>query len=84
MEGQFITAKMIAEFKEHLILAERSGATVEKYIRDVKAFSVYSIPSRRFTQDIKKSRPYRKIRAHDLSRLCRDISFRFAPLHIPA
>ena len=28
--------------------------------------------------------PYRKIRAHDLSRLCRDISFRFAPLHIPA
>ncbi len=42
MEGQFITAKMIAEFKEHLILAERSGATVEKYIRDVKAFSVYT------------------------------------------
>ena len=28
--------------------------------------------------------PYRKIRAHDLSRLCRDISFRFAPLHISA
>ncbi len=42
MEGQFITAKAIGEFKEHLILAECSGATVEKYIRDVKAFSVYT------------------------------------------
>ena len=41
MKGRFITAKTIAEFKEHLILEERSAATVEKYIRDVKAFSVY-------------------------------------------
>ncbi len=41
MKGRFITAKAIAEFKEHLILEERSEITVEKYIRDVKAFSVY-------------------------------------------
>ena len=33
---------MIAEFREHLILEERSKATVEKYIRDVNAFSVFS------------------------------------------
>ena len=38
MEGRVITAKMIAEFKEHLILEERSVATIQKYIRDVKAF----------------------------------------------
>lgn len=42
MKGQIITARMIAEFKEHLILEERSAATVEKYIRDVKAFSAYT------------------------------------------
>ena len=41
MKGRFITAKAIAEFREHLILEERSEITVEKYIRDVKAFSVY-------------------------------------------
>ena len=42
MKGRFITAKAIDEFKEHLILEERSEITVEKYIRDVKAFSVYT------------------------------------------
>lgn len=42
MKGRFITAKVIAEFKEHLILEERSKMTVEKYIRDVKAFSAYT------------------------------------------
>ena len=41
MKGRFLTAEMIAEFKEHLIFEERSEATVEKYIRDVKAFAVY-------------------------------------------
>ena len=33
---------MIAEFTEHLILEERSEATVEKYIRDVTAFSAFA------------------------------------------
>ena len=42
MKGRFITAKTIAEFKEHLILEERSEITIEKYIRDVKAFSAYT------------------------------------------
>ena len=42
MTGQVITAKMIAGFKEHLILNERSAATVEKYIRDVMAFTSYA------------------------------------------
>ena len=42
MKGRIITVKTIAEFKEHLILEERSEITVEKYIRDVKAFSVYT------------------------------------------
>ena len=42
MKRKIITAKTIAEFKEHLILEERSAATIEKYIRDVKAFSAYT------------------------------------------
>lgn len=41
MEGRSLTAK-IAEFKAHLISEERSAATVEKYIRDVKAFAEYA------------------------------------------
>ena len=42
MKGRFITAKAIAEFREHLILEERSEMTIEKYICDIKAFSVYT------------------------------------------
>ena len=42
MKGRAITAKIIAEFKEHLILEERSTATIEKYIRDVEAFAAYA------------------------------------------
>ena len=42
MEGRVITAKMIAEFEEHLILEERSVATIQKYIRDVKALTAYA------------------------------------------
>lgn len=42
MKGRFITERMIAEFKEHLILEERSVATIQKYIRDVKTFTVYA------------------------------------------
>lgn len=51
MEGRFITAKIIAEFKEHLILEEKSTATIEKYIRDVKAFSMYA-KSKAVTKEI--------------------------------
>lgn len=42
MEKQIITEKMIDEFKEYLILAERSDATIEKYIRDVRAFAAHA------------------------------------------
>ncbi len=42
IEGRFIKEKAIAEFKEHLILEEKSTATIEKYIRDVKAFFIYT------------------------------------------
>lgn len=42
MKGRIITAKTIAKFKEHLILEERSEITIEKYIRDVKAFTAYT------------------------------------------
>ncbi len=41
MKGRFLTKEIISDFKEHLILEERSAATVEKYIRDVKAFSAF-------------------------------------------
>ena len=41
MEERFLTQEFILNFKEHLILEERSAATVEKYIRDVKALAVY-------------------------------------------
>ena len=33
MKGRYVTAKAIAEFKEHLILEERSVATIKKYKR---------------------------------------------------
>lgn len=42
MKGRAVTAERIAEFKEHLILEERSTATVEKYIRDVSTFAAYA------------------------------------------
>ena len=41
MKGRFLSQEIISDFKEHLILEERSAATVEKYIRDVKAFYAF-------------------------------------------
>ena len=41
MRGRFLTQEIISDFKGYLILEERSTATVEKYIRDVKAFSAF-------------------------------------------
>lgn len=37
-----ITTKDIAGFREYLILEERSAATIQKYIRDIKAFAKYA------------------------------------------
>ena len=42
MKERFITAKAIAEFRKYLISEEKSEITVEKYIRDVKAFAAYA------------------------------------------
>ena len=42
MKGLRITTKDIAGFREHLILEERSVATIQKYIRDIKAFAEYA------------------------------------------
>ncbi len=41
MEKKTISAELITNFKGHLILEERSKATVEKYISDVTAFADY-------------------------------------------
>ena len=41
MEGRILTADIIYDFRKNLELQEKSTATIEKYIRDVKAFSVY-------------------------------------------
>ena len=42
MEERILTADILCQFKEHLILEERSENTIEKYIRDIKAFMAYS------------------------------------------
>ena len=42
MKGRRITTKDIAGFREHLILEERSAATIQKYIRDIKTFAKYA------------------------------------------
>ena len=42
MKGKYLTQEIISDFKENLILEERSSATVEKYIRDISAFSNYA------------------------------------------
>ena len=34
-KGRFLTHEILSDFKERLILEERSAATVEKYLRDV-------------------------------------------------
>lgn len=41
MRERFLTQEIISDFKGYLILEERSTATVEKYIRYVKAFSAF-------------------------------------------
>lgn len=38
MKGRFLTAEVIEEFGKHLVLEEKSEHTVEKYLRDVRAF----------------------------------------------
>jgi integrase/recombinase XerD len=42
MEERILTADIIEDFRKNLELQEKSTSTIEKYIRDVKAFSVYA------------------------------------------
>ena len=42
MEGRILTAEIIDDFRKNLELQEKSMATIEKYIRDVEAFSIYA------------------------------------------
>lgn len=42
MKRRIMNEKTIEKFKEHLIKEEKSMATVEKYLRDVKAFYCYA------------------------------------------
>lgn len=42
MEERILTADIIENFRKNLELQEKSTSTIEKYTRDVKAFSVYA------------------------------------------
>ena len=42
MKGRILTNALLEKFREHLILEERSEATIEKYCRDVSAFTAYA------------------------------------------
>ena len=41
MKGRILTEKQIAAFAVYLKSEEKSENTIEKYIRDVKAFATY-------------------------------------------
>ena len=42
MNDLVVTEEMICAFSDHLRLEEKSSSTIEKYIRDIKAFRLYS------------------------------------------
>ena len=42
MKGKFLTSNQIAAFAAYLKSEEKSENTIEKYIRDVRAFSAYA------------------------------------------
>ena len=42
MKGRILTKALLEKFREHLILEEMSDATIEKYCRDVYAFTAYA------------------------------------------
>ena len=41
MKGRFLTEERIEEFRQHLVSEEKSENTIEKYLRDVKAFAAF-------------------------------------------
>lgn len=42
MKGHYLTEELIQRFKKHLREEEKSENTIEKYLRDVRAFSLYA------------------------------------------
>lgn len=42
MERRILTEEIIDDYRNNLILKEKRVATIEKYIRDIRAFSVYT------------------------------------------
>lgn len=50
MKRQILTQKIITQFKIHLQNEEKSNNTIEKYIRDVSAFSEF-VGSRAITKE---------------------------------
>lgn len=42
MKGRFLSEELIEQFGKHLVLEEKSERTVEKYLRDVRAFAAYA------------------------------------------
>ena len=51
MNEKRLTKQQLAAFRQYLIREEKSTATVEKYLRDVRAFTVY-VGGRRVTKDV--------------------------------
>lgn len=51
MEEKTLTADILCQFKEHLSLEERSENTIEKYMRDIKAFVAF-LSDERLTKEI--------------------------------
>lgn len=50
MDGRFITIENIKDFRRFLVEEEKSTATIEKYMRDVKAFALF-ISDEEITKD---------------------------------
>ena len=51
MERRFIDSEIVNEFQSYLKTEEKSGATIEKYIRDIKAFAAY-LGDRELTKEV--------------------------------
>ena len=59
-----ISLKTIEQFEKHLISDEKSKATIEKYIRDVKAGLNPKIPVNYFTNDDPSTTPHSTWQSH--------------------
>lgn len=51
MAERILSEETINTFREYLVLEEKSTATVEKYLRDVRAFHLFA-----YQQDVTKER----------------------------